>query len=175
MTYIKDVFGRDVQLYDKFFVGFDEQLKRMQQIHNDVAKNIPNYPPYNIKKTSDTTYAIEIAVAGFAKSQIEIELDGDKLHVRGSAGEDQTQSELESYLYRGLATRPFTRTFMLNDNIEVKSAAFVNGMLKIILEHIIPEKNKPTRIKIEDDEPSTVSSYTSKNLPMMNQSIFGTK
>ena len=53
MTYLKDVFGRDVQLFDKFFVGFDDQVKRMQQLHDDFTKNIPNYPPYNIKKVDE--------------------------------------------------------------------------------------------------------------------------
>jgi molecular chaperone IbpA len=167
MTYTTDTFGRDLQLFDKFFVGFDEQMKRLQKAHDDIAKNIPNYPPYNIKKTGENTYVIEMAVAGFAKSEIEIEMDGDKLFIRGNTDESNAD---EQYLYRGLAARPFTRTFMLNDNVEVKTAAFVNGMLKVFLEHIIPEKNKPKRIEISD-EPETVSKFVEGNLYKDRKSV----
>jgi molecular chaperone IbpA len=147
--------------FDKFFVGFEDHIKRIQQAHDGIAKNIPNYPPYNIKKIAENKYAIEIAVAGFAKSDIELELDGDKLHIRGKSSEDETHVT-ENYLYKGIAARPFTRTFMLNDNVEVKAAAFWNGMLKVVLEHIIPEHNKPRKIEISD-EPSTVSEFAQHN------------
>lgn len=156
--------------FDKFFVGFDEQMKRFQNVHDTLAKSIPNYPPYNIKKTGENTYVIEMAVAGFSKSEIEIELDGDKLHIRGNANEED---QADQYIYRGLAARPFTRTFMLNDNVEVKNAAFVNGMLKVILEQIIPEHNKPKRIEILDDEPSTVSGFVQDNTFKSGEQIFG--
>jgi molecular chaperone IbpA len=169
MTYIKDVFGNDIQLFDKFFVGFDEQVKRLQNAHDEITKNVPNYPPYNIKKTGENTYVIEMAVAGFSKSEIEIEIDSDKLHIRGNTNEE----EVGQYIYRGLAARPFTRTFMLNDNVEVKNAAFVNGMLKVILEHITPEQNKPKRIEILDDEPTTVSSFVQGNTFKSGEQIFG--
>lgn len=162
MTYLKDVFGNDLQLFDKFFVGFDEQVKRLQQAHDEIAKNIPNYPPYNIKKIADNKYVIEIAVAGFTKSDIELELDGDKLHIRGKSMEDKNPA-LDSYLYKGIALRPFTRTFMLNDHVEVKAAAFWNGMLRVVLEQIIPEHKKPRKIEISD-EPSTVSEFAQGNL-----------
>lgn len=169
MTYVTDTFGRDLQLFDKFFVGFDEQLKRLQQAQDTLAKNIPNYPPYNIKKTSENVYVIEMAVAGFSKSQIEIEIDGDKLNIRGNTDEAEGDGH---YLYRGLAARPFTRTFMLNDGVEVKNAAFVNGMLKVFLEHITPEQNKPKRIEISD-EPETVSKYVEGNTFKSGEQIFG--
>jgi len=171
MTYVKDVFGRDLQLFDKFFVGFDEQAKKMQKAHDDLTKTIPNYPPYNIKKTADNTYVIEMAVAGFSKSEIEIELEGDKLNIRGNTNESDST---DHYIYRGLAARPFTRTFMLNDNVEVKNAAFVNGMLKVILEHITPEQNKPKRIDISD-EPETISKYAGGNTFKSGEQIFGSE
>ena len=58
--------------FDKFFVGFDDTYNRLAKMHDDLTKSIPNYPPYNIRKTGDNTYSIEIAVAGFAKQDIEI-------------------------------------------------------------------------------------------------------
>lgn len=131
--------------FDKFFVGFDEQFNRMQKMHDDITKSIPNYPPYNIKKIDDNKYAIEFAVAGFSKSEIEIELDGDKLIVRGNANDDSTSN----YLFKGIANRAFTRTFILNDHIEIKDAELFNGMLKIMLEAVIPEEKKPKKIQVK--------------------------
>jgi molecular chaperone IbpA len=159
--------------FDKFYVGFDDQYSQLAKLHDDMTKNIPNYPPYNIKKTGENTYVIEIAVAGFSKQEIELELDGDKLYVKGNAttDEDATTKPFE-FLYRGIANRSFTRTFALNDQVEVKNAAMVNGMLKIILERIIPERNKPKRIDISE-EASTVSSFTSGNLYRPGEQVFG--
>ncbi|MFW9602822.1 MAG: Hsp20 family protein [Prevotella sp.] len=131
--------------FDKFFVGFDEQFNRMQKMHDDITKSIPNYPPYNIKKIDDNKYAIEFAVAGFSKSEIEIELDGDKLIVRGIANDDSTSN----YLFKGIANRAFTRTFILNDHIEIKDAELFNGMLKIMLEAVIREEKKPKKIQVK--------------------------
>ena len=75
MTFVKDVFGRDMfKDFDKLYVGFDDQFNKMAKIHDDLTKSIPNYPPYNIKKTGDNTYVIEIAVAGFARQDIKLNL-----------------------------------------------------------------------------------------------------
>lgn len=138
-------FGPALKDFDKFFVGFDEQFNRMQKLHSDLAKNIPNYPPYNIKKTGENTYVVELAVAGFSKSEIEIEIDEGKLVVRGNTTEDQSSD----YLFKGIANRAFTRSFALNDQIEVKDAELFNGMLKVFLERIIPEEKKPKKIEVK--------------------------
>ena len=130
--------------FDKFFVGFDDQYDRMVKMHDDLTKNIPNYPPYNIRKTGDNTYVIEIALAGFAKQDIEIELVDGKMVVRGKTTEDGD----ENYLFKGIANRGFTRTFALEDQIEVQNAEMLNGMLKVFLEKIIPEHKKPKKIDI---------------------------
>ena len=131
---------------DKFFVGFDDQIAKMQKFHDDFTKNIPNYPPYNIRKVDDTHYVIEMAVAGFCESEIEIEIDGGKLVVKGNVNADGTDNE---YLFKGIATRAFTRTFALNDQVEVNNAELFNGMLKIALERIIPESKKPKKIEVK--------------------------
>ena len=127
---------------DKFFVGFDDQFNRMAKLHDDFTKNIPNYPPYNIKKTGDNNYVIELAVAGFAKQDIEIEFADDKLIIKGNTKDDESSD----FLFKGIAARNFTRTFVLDDQIEIKDAAMLNGMLKIALERIIPEHKKPKKI-----------------------------
>lgn len=125
--------------FDKFFVGFDDHVSRLQKLGSEVAKNIPNYPPYNIKKTGENSYVVELACAGFGKSEIDIELDGDKLVISGNTTEDTND-----YIVKGIANRAFTRTFSLMDNIEVKNAELINGMLKVYLEgqHQLAQKIK---------------------------------
>ena len=139
--------------FDKFFVGFDEQFNRMSKLHDDITKNIPNYPPYNIKKIGDNNYVIELAVAGFAKQDIEIEFADDKLIVKGNTKDDESSD----FLFKGIAARNFTRTFVLDDQIEIKDAAIFNGMLKIALERIIPDHKKPKKIEVKDSDDVVVT------------------
>lgn len=162
MTYMKDVFGRDLfKDFDKFYVGFDDQYNRLAKIHDDLTKSIPNYPPYNIKKTGDNTYVIELAVAGFAKQDIEIELADGKMIIKGNV--ESTEPE-DSYLFKGIAARPFTRMFALEDQIEVKDAEMLNGMLKVFLERIIPEHKKPKKIEVKTSEEKKSSKKDSQLL-----------
>ena len=130
---------------DKFFVGFDEQWNRLQKLHDDVSKNIPNYPPYNIRKNDENHYTIEIAVAGFGQQDIDIEMTNGKLIVRGEMKTDESND----FLFKGIANRAFTRSFVLNDEVEVKDAEMFNGMLKIFLERLIPEQKKPKKIAVK--------------------------
>ena len=157
MTFLKDVFGRDsFKDFDKFYVGFDEQFNRLAKMHDDMTKNIPNYPPYNIRKTGDNTYVIELAVAGFARQDVEIELTDNTMIVRGNAASDE--KEAEHYLWKGIATRNFTRTFALEDQIEVKDAEMLNGMLRVFLERIIPEHKKAKKVEVKEKASSKASS-----------------
>lgn len=140
MTNTLSIFNPTFKDFDKFFVGFDDHVNRLQKIGSEVAKNVPNYPPYNIRKNSESSYTVELACAGFGKSDIDIEMEGDKLVIRGNITEESD----DDYLFKGIANRAFTRTFTLMDNIEVKNAELVNGMLKIFLEgqHEIAKKIK---------------------------------
>lgn len=159
MTYLKQLpaFYDSMKDFDKFYVGFDEQFNKLAKMHDDLTKNIPNYPPYNIKKTDENTYVIEIAVAGFSKHEIEVEFADDKLIVKGNAQDD---NEATDWLYKGIAARNFTRTFALNDQIEIKGADLVNGMLKIALEKIIPEHKKPKKIEVKEKGTSSKQLLT---------------
>lgn len=132
--------------FDKFFVGFDDTVNRMQKMHDDLTKNIPNYPPYNIRKTSDNTYVIELAVAGFGQSDVEVEIDGGKLVIRGAV---KAENETNDYMFKGIANRAFTRSFAIDDQIEVKDAELFNGMLKIALERLVPEEKKPKKVPVK--------------------------
>lgn len=138
--------------FDKFFVGFDDQFNRMAKLHDDMTKNIPNYPPYNIKKTGDNTYVIELAVAGFAKQDIEIELADGKMVIKGNVESDDSN---DTFLFKGIAARNFQRTFALDDQVEVKNAEMINGMLQVFLERIIPEHKKPKKIEVKESTKTT--------------------
>jgi molecular chaperone IbpA len=132
---------------DKFLIGFDEQFNRLQKFHDDMSKNIPNYPPYNIVKKDENHYTIELAVAGFGQSDIDIEMEDGKLVVRGNIKAEEAE---DNFLFRGIANRAFSRAFVLNDEVEVKDAELFNGMLKIFLERLIPEQKKPKKIAVKN-------------------------
>jgi len=146
MTYIKDVFGKDLfgQL-QPFTVGFDQTLDTLKQIAEQSAK-VAGYPPYNIKQVKDNKYVIEMAVAGFGKSDIEMTLDGNKLVIKGATKDDPETD----YLYKGIANRSFERTFTLADKVEIKDAELVNGMLKVWLENMIKAQDAIKKITIKE-------------------------
>ncbi len=112
------------------FVGFDDMFKNMENMLRVDSSKLLNWPPYNVVKTGDTSYSIEIALAGFTKSDIQVELDGSTLRVSGKTEPDNSVE----YITKGIAERAFNRQFNLADNIEVKGAEMVNGILKIMLD-----------------------------------------
>lgn len=142
------LFGPGFKDFDKFFVGFEESAAQLQKLHDDLTKNIPNYPPYNIRKNDDNNYTIELAVAGFGESEIDITIDGGKLIVKGNV-DTATDALEDNFLFKGIATRAFTRAFAIDDHIEVKNAELFNGMLKIALERMVPEASKPKKVPVK--------------------------
>lgn len=149
-------FGPGFKDFDKYFVGFEDQFNKLSKMHDDLTKSIPNYPPYNIRKTGDNTYAIELAVAGFGKQDVEIELAEGKLIVKGNV----TDNSDENFLFKGIANRAFTRAFALDEQVEVQDAEMINGMLRIFLERIIPEHKKPKKIEVKDKAEKSAKSKT---------------
>ena len=131
---------------DKHFVGFDTVVDRINKVNAEIAKNT-SYPPYNICKTGEISYLVEMAVAGFSKSEIDIEITEGKLVIKGNVDSDK-YSEKE-YLFKGLANRSFTRTFVLEDEIEIKGATLVDGILSVELERIVPEQKKSKKIVLK--------------------------
>lgn len=142
------IFNDHFKDFDKFFVGFEPQVAHMQKLHDDLTKNIPNYPPYNIRKNGENSYTIELAVAGFGESEIDITIDGGKLIVKGNV-DAATDALEDNFLFKGIATRAFTRAFAIDDHIEVKDAELFNGMLKIALERMIPEEKQPKKVPVK--------------------------
>ena len=122
-------------------VGFDHIFNQHLQPANS------NYPPHNIVKFSDSEYAIEVAVAGFTKDEITVEVDQDQLVVRGvqSTKDDSTKE----YLHKGLASRDFEQSYTLAEYMEVKDAEVKDGMLIVKIERIVPEALKPRVINIK--------------------------
>jgi molecular chaperone IbpA len=150
---------------DKFFIGYDDQFNKLSKFHDEITKNVPNYPFYNIKKTKDNTYVIEMALAGFAKTDVEVTVLDDKLVVKGLVRDD-AEGEPQDFIFKGISNRAFTRMFALSDQVEVQTAEMVNGMLKIFLERVVPEHKKPKKIEI-NDEPSTVTEFAQHNKPQL--------
>lgn len=154
----------DLAKFDKFFVGADKLAQKMTETYEHIQKTAGNgYPPFNLKKTDDNVYVVELAVAGFGKQDIELTLEENKLVVKGQTTLDTLTSDGVDvqYLHKGIADRAFTRTFSLADNVVVNNAAMVNGILKIWLEHIIPEHKKTKKIDITDDVAAPVATKKS--------------
>jgi molecular chaperone IbpA len=123
-------------------IGFDnlwDRLSRIETINGD-----SNYPPYNIIKHDDTNLSIEVAVAGFKRSEIDVELAEGVLTVSAKA----EPTEEKEYFHRGLAKRAFVRKWTLADDVVVRGASLVDGVLAIKLERIIPEEKKPRKIEV---------------------------
>jgi len=144
----------DLAKFDKYFVGSDKFLARVQETMDLVANSAATagYPPFNLKKTDDNVYVIEMAVAGFGKNDIELTLEDNKLKIAGHTTVDSLVADGvdQTFLHKGISDRPFERTFSLADNVVVNNAQYINGLLKIWLEHIIPEDKKPKKIDIEE-------------------------
>jgi molecular chaperone IbpA len=147
-SFVPAFFSQDIfKDFDKVFVGFDDQFKRLQTMHDDLTKDIPNYPPFNVRKDGNT-YTIEIAVAGFATNEIDVTIDGGKLIVKGNA-QSADADEAADYLFKGIATRAFTRAWAIGDSYEVKDAELFNGILKIALDKLVPEEQKAKKVPVK--------------------------
>ena len=126
-------------------VGFDQIADLMDRVMAGDNAN-QSYPPYNIEKTADDGWRISIAVAGFADSDLHVEVKDRALHVSAKKAEDGDADR--TYLHRGIATRAFTRRFHLADHVKVTGASHENGMLHIDLVREVPEALKPRQIEI---------------------------
>ena len=142
----------DMPSMDKLLVGYEPMFKRLEEAHESLTKAIPNYPPYNIVKIDENKYVIEMAVAGFGKSNLDIEIQDGTLVVSGQSQLADMYEEgiNNTYIYKGIADRNFTRKFSIADSVEIKNADLINGMLKIWLENIIPDNKKPKKVDIND-------------------------
>ena len=137
----------DTNLLTPYAVGFDRHFDRLWDYASHQAEST-GYPPYNIQRTEDYKYEIEMALAGFDKKDLDIEFAEGVLTVKSVKEKDAGATD-EYTLYKGISQRNFTRKFTLADEVVVNSAKMENGMLKIELERIVPEEKKPHKIKVQ--------------------------
>lgn len=128
------------------FVGFDNLFNEIERMVANTQPPAQTYPPHNVIKVEDNQYVVEMAVAGFSKDDISIELEDGTLTIKG---EKKNKSEF-NYVYRGIATRSFTKSIRLVETMEVVGAEFRDGILRVGLENIIPDHKKPRKIAISD-------------------------
>ena len=131
-----------------FSVGFDSIFEEFDRLLESTERYNSNYPPYNIRKLSDNDYKIEVALAGYSKDDIKLELIDSTLTVRNKNKEKVINDESNGVIHKGISTRQFERSFTISEDIKVKNADLKNGLLRIDLERIVPEEKKPRLINI---------------------------
>src|SRR6056300_1681155 len=147
MTGVQSLFPRSS------FVGFDHLLNELDY----VAKHSQDhYPPHNILRTGETDYLIELAVAGFSRNELNIEVKDRTLTVTG-----EHVSKGREYIHRGISTKKFKRTFRLSEHVIVHGADLVDGVLAIELQYVIPEEMRPRKINIGQTRNENDTSNTS--------------
>jgi len=135
----------DIPALHRRFIGFDQLFEELNRTFTTAAKQ-DNYPPHNVIRTGDNLFQIEIAVAGFAEDELDVELEGRMLTVRGER--QRPADDAHEYLHRGISGRNFERSWPLGENLEVRTVTVRNGILTVSLENIVPEEAKPKKIPI---------------------------
>ena len=130
----------EVDTFSRQAIGFD----RLFDVMNNIRGKDVNYPPYDILKKDEETFIIEFALSGFSKDDLNITVKENHLTIEG----DYIRGEDLEYLHKGIAKRSFTRDFVLADTLNVEDVTFSEGILKIVIKQIVPEEQKPKKIKI---------------------------
>ena len=155
MTGVKNVFPRSS------FVGFDHLFNELEYVTRHAQDN---YPPLIILKTGETDYLIELAVAGFSKDELNIEVKDRTLTVTG-----EHVSKGREYIHRGISTKKFKRTFRLSEHVQVNGADLVDGVLSVELKYVVPESLRPRKIEIGHYEELKNDTDTKQFLQEGNQ------
>ena len=131
-------------------IGFDNVFDHFERMFDDDVFRAPmaNFPPYNIVKTGDFTYDVELALAGYSKDDITVDYADNILTVKSIKKTEEDKDE-DGVLHRGIAKRYFSKAFTIADDVEVKGAELKDGLLKISMERIVPEGKKPRSIDIK--------------------------
>lgn len=129
-----------------YAIGFDSLFDEMSKLN----QRNPTYPPYNIVKTDEHKYAIEVAVAGFEEAELDVTLHQGKLTISGEKAPMTVRDD--EYLYKGIGTRDFKHTYTLANEVEVRDVSLRNGILSVHMENVIPEEKKPRKLKINSDK-----------------------
>ena len=130
---------------NRYAIGFDHLMDHLVTLHSNNNLTTNEYPPYDIIKEGENNYKIELAVAGFKKDELSIQLKENTLTIKGETNSKNSDGE---YLHKNIARRSFSKGFSLADNIEIGSASFEDGVLSVHLTQNIPEEQKPKEIVI---------------------------
>lgn len=135
-----------MQYFDpKYAIGFDRLMDDWARTL--AGSNTTNFPPYNVIRKDDNRKddktILEFALAGYSKNDIQIVTEGNKLTISGKRDDEE-----EDYSFKGIAYRAFTKTFILGEHTKVSKAEFINGLLRVEVEQVIPEEKKPKQIPI---------------------------
>ena len=125
------------------FIGFDHLFNELERVH---SKANTGYPPHNVIKESETEFKIQVAVAGFKESQLDIEVKDGFLNISGDSVEPE--EGVVDYIHKGISSKRFSRTFRLSEHVEVTGAELQDGILVINLEYVIPEELRPRKVSI---------------------------
>ena len=133
-------------------VGFDDMFDHFEHMMDDsfFGRSVANFPPYNIVKTGENSYDVELALAGFNKKDIEVEYKENQLTVKSKKQEKQEETDEDgNVIHRGISKRMFSKSFTIANDVEVKGAELKDGLLKVSMERIIPEHKKAKTIEIK--------------------------
>lgn len=131
-------------------IGFDQLFRELNQVFMH-SRADDNYPPHNVIKLDDDHYVIEVAVAGFSESEIDVELEKNRLTIRGEQAKSDVHPEYvqPEYVHKGISSKSFEKSWPLAEHVEVRAATVKNGILSIALERLVPEEAKPKKIAID--------------------------
>ena len=135
----------DLPSLHRHAIGFDRMFEELNRTFANSKAD--NYPPHNVVQLDDTHFVVEVAVAGFKESEIDVELKDGVLTVKGEKVKLDEEPKVE-YLHKGISARNFSRNFPLAENVEVRGATVENGILAVALELVVPEEKKPKKIAI---------------------------
>ncbi len=146
--------SRDLSIFNTlrpFSIGFDDMFDQFENMLGNGGLTMQsNYPPYNIKKTGKDKYAIEVALAGFNKNDVEVEFEDNLLTVKTKQVNNPDQkSENGEIIHKGISQRQFARSFTIADDVKVNGAKLKDGLLTIDCERIVPEYKKKKLIEIK--------------------------
>ena len=145
--------SKDLSIFNSlrpFSVGYDSIFDQFESMLGNGSLGVQtNYPPYNIRKAGKDKYAIEVAVAGFNKDDVEVEYEDNLLTVKTKEVKRSEEKDGDEVIHRGISQRSFARSFTIADDVKVNGAELKDGLLTISCEKIIPEIKKKRLIKIK--------------------------
>jgi|TARA_A200000159_G_scaffold129179_1_gene125400 molecular chaperone IbpA len=133
-------------------VGFDNVFDHFESMFDEGMFRMPtatNFPPYNIVKTGEYTYDVELALAGFSKDDIEVHYENNMLTVKSKQKDKSEAKDSEGVIHRGISKRWFSKSFTISDDVEIKGAELKDGLLKVSMERIVPEGKKARTIEVK--------------------------